>query len=130
MSGLEKSGEAQRSRSFQWPDTELPFDVVTRAVAQAFDLKESALFAHGLHAAVAKATAIELACRYTGLTQCEVAARFGYRSESSVGKQRQRLRIHLDTPEMQKRFTMAESAIRCQATELASPCQATVNAGR
>jgi len=125
VSGLEKSGGAQRNPSFQWPDTvhpfngqtprsplpPLPFDVVTRAVAKAFDLKESTLFAHGLHAAVAKATAIELACRFTGLTQGEVAARFGYRSESSVGKQHLRLHIHLETQEMRARFAAAESQL-------------------
>jgi len=111
VSGLEKSGGAQRNPSFQRSDTELPFDGVTRVVAQAFDLKESTLFAHGLHAAVAKATAIELACRFTGLTQGEVAARFGYRSESSVGKQHLRLHIHLETQEMRARFAAAESQL-------------------
>jgi hypothetical protein len=80
-------------------------------VARAFGLRESDLFAHGLHAALAKASAIELACRFTGMNQCEVATRFGYRSETSVGKQRKRLAEQLQDKNHAARFATAQNHV-------------------
>jgi REP element-mobilizing transposase RayT len=138
VSGLEKpsagvSGLEKPSAGFLWPDTSgpdtsrpdtsrpdtlaatplppVPFDMVTRAVARAFGLRESDLFAHGLHAALAKASAIELACRFTGMNQCEVATRFGYRSETSVGKQRKRLAEQLQDKNHAARFATAQNHV-------------------
>jgi len=64
---------------------------VEEAVSRRFGVPVSDLHYHGHRAGVAKAAAIELCCRLTGKSQREVGARFGYHSESSVGKQRKLL---------------------------------------
>jgi len=80
-----------------WPEPDrVPMGVVTAAVAELFRVKEEDLRFHGRRLGIAKAVAVELCCRLSGLTQREIAGHFGYRSESSVGKQRQAIATRLD----------------------------------
>ena len=75
-----------------WPKAK-PAEVgtVEREVAQAFGVKIEDLHYHGHRLGEAKAAAVELCCLLTGKTQRELARHFGYTSDSSMGKQRQRL---------------------------------------
>lgn len=66
----------------------LSLQAVEEAVSIGFSVPVEDLHCHGHRAGVTKAAAIELCCRLTGKSQREVGRHFGYRSESSVGKQR------------------------------------------
>jgi chromosomal replication initiation ATPase DnaA len=65
--------------------------VVEEAVAREFGVDVGDLHFHGRRAGAAKSVAIELSCRLTGKSQRAIGSYYGYRSESSVGKQRKRL---------------------------------------
>ena len=80
-------------------------DALRRAAAIC-GISESALPRHSRKAGLAKALAIELACRQPRLSQREVALALGL-SEHAVGKQRRRLaaRIHAD-PEIGAKLDM------------------------
>ena len=74
-----------------WPEARrLNVKDVEAAVIEELKVTAKDLHAHGRHAGPAKSMAIELCCRFTGLSQREIALHFGYGSESSVGKQRKR----------------------------------------
>ena len=75
-----------------WPKGK-PVEVgrVEREVADAFGVKVEDLHYHGHRLGEVKAVAVELCCQLTGKTQRELAEYFGYRSDSSIGKQRKRL---------------------------------------
>jgi len=75
-----------------WPEAKtVSMDQVESEVAREFGVEVSDLRFHGHRLKTVKAVAVELCCQLTGKTQREVGARFGYRSESSVGKQRKHL---------------------------------------
>jgi len=75
-----------------WPKGK-PVEVATveREVARVFGVQEEDLHYHGHRLGEVKAVAVDLCCQLTGKTQRELAAHFGYTSDSSMGKQRKRL---------------------------------------
>lgn len=77
-----------------WPRGK-PVDVgaVERAVARVFGVKVADLHYHGHRLGEVKAVAVELCCQLSGKTQRDLAAHFGYTSDSSMGKQRKRLAL-------------------------------------
>lgn len=60
-------------------------------MVRAFGVKREDLHYHGHRLGMVKAVAVELCCQLSGKTQRELAAHFGYTSDSSMGKQRKRL---------------------------------------
>jgi hypothetical protein len=75
-----------------WPQGKpVAVEQVEQAVACAFGVKVADLHYHGHRLGAVKAVALELCCQLTGKTQRQLAAHFGYTSESSMGKQRKRL---------------------------------------
>lgn len=81
-----------RDRDVDYPAEWISADGIDAAVAQEFGTTVEALKAHG-HAAgagMAKAVALELACRLTGLTQREIGARYGGISSQAVSLARKR----------------------------------------
>lgn len=70
----------------------LPFDVIERAVSASFGCEVADLHIHGRSAGVAKAIAIELCCRFSGVTQRAVAQHFGYKTDAGISRQRHVLR--------------------------------------
>jgi REP element-mobilizing transposase RayT len=80
-------------RDIVWPEVEgIEPAAVEQAVAAAFDVSVGDLHAHGQRAGLAKAVAVTLACELGMKPQRAIARHFGYGDESSVGKQRARLR--------------------------------------
>lgn len=79
-----------------WPEDLFPgIDEVAKRVCDEFKVATEDLTGHGRAVGKVKALAVELCCRCSGASQREVAKRFGYGSESSVGKARQLARAML-----------------------------------
>ena len=79
-----------------WPEDRLPgIDEVAKRVCDEFKVAAEDLAGHGRAVGKVKALAVELCCRCSRTSQREVAKRFGYGSESSVGKARQLARVVL-----------------------------------
>lgn len=81
-----------------WPQAK-PVEVATieGVVAREFAVKVEDLRYHGHRLGVVKSVAVELCCQLSGKTQRELAAHFGYTSDSSMGKQRRRLAVRACT---------------------------------
>lgn len=76
----------------KWPEDRRPgIGVIEQVVLDEFGVRREDLHGHGGHAGVAKSIAVELSCRYSGKTQREVGAYYGYASDGGVTKQRQRI---------------------------------------
>jgi REP element-mobilizing transposase RayT len=78
----EQTIELQRVGRLQDKDLELPrwavpLEEINAAVARRYRLKEEQLRAHGHAAGPAKAVAVELACRLSGMTQRAIGAHYG-----------------------------------------------------
>ena len=63
---------------------------IEREVAKAFGVTPDVLHRHGHKAGLAKSAAVYLSCQLTGRSQRSIAEHYGYRSDSSVVKLRQR----------------------------------------
>ena len=75
-----------------WPEAKVvAVETITAAVAERFGIGHADLQLHSKRVGVAKAVAIELCCCLSGHTQRDLARHFGYKSESAIGKQRQKL---------------------------------------
>ena len=74
------------------PRRRVPLEAIERRVVQRYGLAPEALRRDGRAVGEAKAVAVELACRLTGLTQRAVGGQFGGVTSSAVGKLRLRLR--------------------------------------
>jgi len=74
-------------------------DEVAEAALRVVGLKTEDLTANGRRLGEKKSIVVELLCRHTSASQRDVAKKLGYRSETSVGKQRQlfRSRMNEDT---------------------------------
>ncbi len=100
----EKAAEAAKAfelsrycRDVEWPEPEvIELAMIEEAVALAFKISVTDLHFHGRRTQEAKSVAIELCCQLSGKTQRDIGEYFGYGSESSVGKQRGRLREKLE----------------------------------
>ena len=80
-------------RDVEWPEPDLvEMSVIEKMVSSEFKVSVGDIHFHGRRARVAKSITIELCCQLSGKTQREIAVYLGYSSESSIGKQRQRLR--------------------------------------
>lgn len=89
-----------------WPQSRtIPVEMIIDAVAEKYKVRRKDLIGHGRRLGIVKAVAIELCCRLSGRTQRDIASYFGYRSESSVGKQRQTLAKLIEKdPSLQRRI--------------------------
>ncbi len=76
----------------------VPIDTVDAYVARHYRIDAAALTEHGHHAGPAKAVAVELACRLTGLSGRDVGIHYGGISASAVSNIRHRLRRRQDSP--------------------------------
>ena len=86
-----KSG-GQRDRDIAYPGEQIPVDRIDEVVAREYGTAVGVLRVHGRSkgAGIAKAVAIELACRLSGLTQREIGIRHGGISSQAVSLARKR----------------------------------------
>ena len=95
-----------------WDDKVLTADEIMKATSAVYNVTRSSLREHGNRAGIAKGALVELCCRYSGFTQRAIAQWLGYKSESTVGKQRQRLKARLLQDEKeQRRFARAVKSL-------------------
>ncbi len=89
----------------KWPEGKrVPIDMILRVVADEFGVKVEDLEAKNSENAGRK-VAMELACRYSGLSQRQIGECFGYGGNGSVLKQRDRLKELLGKDDkLQKRM--------------------------
>lgn len=93
-------------------DAAVPLEEINRVVASVFGIKPDLLKRHGRAAGHAKLVAVEMACRYGGLSQRDVGKRYGV-SGMGVTHQRRRLRDHLrGTRSLRERLERVERNIR------------------
>ncbi len=86
-----KTGQAKDADIYRpWRGIELA--VIDQAVAKAYGIEAGQLRKHGRSAGGAKAVAVELATRWSGLTQREIGAYYGGISGQAVYMMRQRLK--------------------------------------
>lgn len=92
----------------KWPEGKiLKLDDISGLVAGEFSIKETDLAGLSLNARLAKKVALEIGCRYSGLSERKVGEYFGYRGNGAVGKQRGRLKKLLDVDDrLKKRMDM------------------------
>jgi DNA-binding transcriptional ArsR family regulator len=83
---------------------------IEAAVADEMGVERSLLHAHGHRGGDAKALAIELCCRLSGLSQRRVGAHFGYGTDAGVTRQRRVLRDRLTADS-----SLADAVKRLQA---------------
>jgi len=77
----------------RWPQPKpVSMETISATIADAYGVRPDILIRHGRAAGPAKAVAVEMCCRLSGVSQRAVARHFGYRSESSIGKLRESLR--------------------------------------
>jgi putative transposase len=95
-----------------WKKKGLKLPEIMEIVCSVYGVTERALRAHGLCTGIAKIALVELCCKYSSQTQRAVAQYLGYKSESTVGKHRQRLKVMLlDNKKELKRFNAAVKEI-------------------
>lgn len=91
-----------------WEKIGVGLDDILRIVSSVYDVPCSDFREHGNCAGIAKGALVELCCKYGGQTQRSIAQFLGYKSESAVGKQRQRLKRRLSEDKKElKRFQRA-----------------------
>jgi len=98
-----------------WPVEERSVSLleIVQLVSKKFGLSDGEITEHGRSAGPAKMIALELACRYTGATQRALAKHFGYRSESTVSRQRSRLRERLESnPKLARCLVQLEKQLK------------------
>jgi len=87
-------------------------DEVEQIVMKEYGISQDLLHSRQRRAAEAKGMAVELCCRLTDTTQRALGVRFGYRHESSVGKQRQTMAKRLaENGGLLRRFTRLASSL-------------------
>jgi hypothetical protein len=96
----EELDEAKRSVAvdgdIHWPEQpQVSLERIVAAVSKVCKVPESVLLSRSRRHITPRRLAIELACLYSGQSQRELAAAFGYGCEGSIGKQRQALAGHL-----------------------------------
>ena len=96
-----------------WPEAKkVPVEAVRTIVAEHFKVSEDDLRFHGRRLGMVKAVAIDLCCRFSDETQRDIAKRFGYRDDSSVGKRRQALAARLaEDPTLRRHVARIEKSI-------------------
>jgi len=88
---------------------------IEQEVAKELRVKSEILHEHGHKASLAKKVAIELSCQLTGKSQREIGGYYGYTSDSSVVKQRQRLRDQMTKdPKLAQRISRLKKRIMKQ----------------
>jgi REP element-mobilizing transposase RayT len=97
-----------------WPEDRRPeLSEVEAAVRAEFGMTAENLRFHGHRLGALKSVALELCCRYSGVTQRAVAAHFGYRSEGAVGKARRIAQAALATdPALNRQAKRVEKRLR------------------
>ena len=77
-----------------WPEGKtVGVEAVEKEVTREFGVTDEDLHLYGNSKGNAKMVAVELCCQLTGKTQRELAVHFGYKSESSIGKERKLLKV-------------------------------------
>jgi len=79
-----------------WPSEaqrHLSLSEIDSVVADVFGVSDNVLRCHGRTAGVSKTVAVEMGCRHSGQTQRQLVRHYGYRSDSSVSRQRARLAV-------------------------------------
>jgi REP-associated tyrosine transposase len=99
-------------------DVELPREqvdprLISRVVAAAYGIDPAVLRQHGRRAGEAKAVALELACRHTGLNQRQIGQHYGKITSMAVCMARRRFREDQagQHPALQKRLARLEKKI-------------------
>jgi len=88
----------------RWPEEKkIALEDVSRGVAREFGIKETDLHGQSVPARTAKKLALEIGCRYSGLSDRKVGDYFGYRGNGAVGKQRGRLKKLLEKDDRLKK---------------------------
>jgi len=88
----------------KWPEGKrLKLEDISAGVAAEFSLKETDLPGLSVRARLAKKLALEIGCRYSGLSERKVGEYFGYRGNGAVGKQRGRLKKQIDLDDRLKK---------------------------
>jgi len=73
----------------------IEIEAIRGLVVAEFKVNPDSLMGHGNVCKEAKAVFVELCCGYTGKSQREIATLLGYGSESSISRQRKRLRVRM-----------------------------------
>ncbi len=95
-----------------WERAGVDAKLISGVVASIYHVDESDLREHGNCVGRAKAALVELCCRYSGMTQRAIAHMLGYKSETTVGKHRQRFKAVLSNSKKElKRFNKAAGKI-------------------
>ena len=100
-----KTGQA-KDADVQRPWQGIELRAIDEVVAQAYGIEARQLRKRGRAAGKAKAVAVELAARWSGMTQREIGARYGEISGQAVYMMRQRLKKNreINWPELEKAF--------------------------
>ena len=107
-----RTGEAT-DRDVRLPRQRTDLDTIDRIVAAHFGIDAETLKCHGRRAGEAKALAMELACRHSGLNQRQIGRHYGKISSMAVCMSRRRFREDQvrDDPSLQKRLAELEQRV-------------------
>ena len=107
-----RTGKAT-DRDVALPRAQVDLQRITQIVAEQYGIDPGALKQHGRRAGEAKALALELACRHTGLNQREIGRHYGNITSMAVCMARRRFREHQarDNPTLQKTLAKLEQNI-------------------
>ena len=106
-------------RDLDLPRPRVDLELISRVVAEAFDVDVGLLTQHGRRAGPAKAVALELACRLTELSQRAIGEHYGKITSMAVCMARRRLKEdpRYTTPATRRRIAEIESTILARAEE-------------
>jgi hypothetical protein len=94
---IEREFEQRRTgrptdRDVELPRRQVDLERISRAVAEVYGIDPAVLREHGRRAGEAKAVALELACRHSGLNQREIGRHYGQITSMAVCMARRRFR--------------------------------------
>jgi hypothetical protein len=93
-------------------ESEIPIEDIEKEIAKAFRVKVRDLHISGKRMGYVKGLAIELICQLTKKTQREVGKYFGYKDESSSGKQRKKIQALLkEDGNLKKKYVNSKKKI-------------------
>ena len=98
-----KTGQAQ-DRDVDYPEEWISADRIDEVVVQEYETTAEALKEHGhsVGAGIAKAVAMELACRLTGLNQRAIGVRYVGISSQAVSHARKRVRTEVSAADLER----------------------------
>ena len=103
-------------RDLELPREQVDLERISRAVAAMYEIDAAVLRRHGGRAGEAKAVALELACRHTGLNQRQIGRHYGKITSMAVCMARRRFREDQaqQDPALRKRLARLEEELLAQ----------------